>query len=156
MKLKPYLWIAVLFWMLLIFWFSNQQGKDSKGLSDTIANTMIEVVEKVGSFSFSISEREEIQKIFTVVIRKGAHFSVYFILGILVFLLVHSYHYPRLLLLPFFICLCYACSDELHQLFIVGRSGQILDVGIDSCGSFLGIVLSSIFITQKQRRRQNA
>lgn len=156
MKRKHYLWIAVLFLMLLIFWFSNQQGKDSKGLSDTIANTMIEVVETVGSFSFSTPEREEVQRIYTVVIRKGAHFSVYYILGILVFLLVHSYHYPHPFLLSFFLCLCYACSDEIHQLFIFGRSGQILDVGIDGCGSFLGIVWSFIFIVRKQRGQRNA
>ena len=40
------------------------------------------------------------------------------------------------------LCLVYACSDEIHQLFICDRSGKIFDVFIDMLGS-----LSSIFIT---------
>ena len=37
----------------------------------------------------------------------------------------------------------YAITDEIHQLFIVGRSGSIIDVLIDSIGIFTGI---SIFL----------
>ena len=33
----------------------------------------------------------------------------------------------------------YAAIDEIHQLFIDGRSGQILDVFIDSIGVAIGI-----------------
>ena len=36
-------------------------------------------------------------------------------------------------------CVFYAAIDEIHQLFVPGRSGEIKDVLIDSCGSFIGI-----------------
>ena len=35
----------------------------------------------------------------------------------------------------------YAVSDELHQLFVNGRSGKIIDVVIDSIGIFTGIAM---------------
>ncbi len=35
-------------------------------------------------------------------------------------------------------CFFYACSDEIHQLFVSARSGRVLDVFIDTCGACLG------------------
>jgi len=40
-----------------------------------------------------------------------------------------------------FCCFLYAISDEIHQLFIVGRNGNVVDVLIDTCGSMFGIFL---------------
>ena len=40
----------------------------------------------------------------------------------------------------------YAISDEIHQLFVPGRAGQVRDVLIDSAGSFLGIILVMAFV----------
>ena len=39
----------------------------------------------------------------------------------------------------------YAISDEIHQLFVPGRSGQVRDVLIDSAGSLLGIIIVMAF-----------
>lgn len=33
----------------------------------------------------------------------------------------------------------YACSDEIHQLFVEGRAGMVSDVLIDSAGAVLGL-----------------
>lgn len=38
----------------------------------------------------------------------------------------------------------YAASDEIHQLFIAGRSGQVIDVFIDTIGVAIGICLLMI------------
>ena len=35
----------------------------------------------------------------------------------------------------------YAATDEFHQLFVPGRSGQISDVILDSAGAALGVLL---------------
>ena len=49
----------------------------------------------------------------------------------------------------------YAASDEFHQLFVPGRSGQITDVLIDSGGLLAGILLvvliKSFYIKQSRR-----
>lgn len=38
------------------------------------------------------------------------------------------------------ICILYAISDEVHQLFVPGRGGQVRDVIIDSAGAIAGIL----------------
>lgn len=35
----------------------------------------------------------------------------------------------------------YAATDEFHQLFVPGRSGQVKDVLLDSCGAAVGVLL---------------
>jgi VanZ family protein len=69
------------------------------------------------------------------------------ILGVLVAncLLNTNVPKPRLFLLALLICILYAISDEIHQMFIPGRSGQVSDVLIDSTGGLVGILgLSAI------------
>jgi VanZ family protein len=34
----------------------------------------------------------------------------------------------------------YAVTDEYHQTLVSGRSGKILDVGIDSLGAISGLI----------------
>ena len=41
----------------------------------------------------------------------------------------------------------YACTDEIHQLFVEGRSGEIRDIIIDGLGATLGTM---IFLLIKQ------
>ena len=43
-------------------------------------------------------------------------------------------------ILGFIWSVLYACSDEFHQLFVPGRSGQFIDVCIDSSGALFGIL----------------
>ena len=38
----------------------------------------------------------------------------------------------------------YACSDEIHQTFVAGRSGEARDVLIDTSGVFIGILISTL------------
>ena len=40
----------------------------------------------------------------------------------------------------------YAITDEIHQLFVPGRSGMIKDVFIDSLGIITGVIICLIII----------
>lgn len=40
----------------------------------------------------------------------------------------------------------YAITDEIHQLYVPGRSGKWQDVLIDSIGIFLGIFVLLMFV----------
>lgn len=46
--------------------------------------------------------------------------------------------------LAIIICILYATSDELHQLFVMGRSCELRDVFIDSLGSVSGIIIYNL------------
>jgi VanZ family protein len=51
-------------------------------------------------------------------------------------------------------CLTYAASDEIHQLFIRERSGQLLDVAIDTVGILIGLWLYIKFSVKQKTSRK--
>lgn len=56
------------------------------------------------------------------------------------------------LLLSIFLAFLYACTDETHQLFVPGRSGEFKDVCIDTCGAFIGaLIVYTIFKISKRK-----
>lgn len=103
--------------MLTIFWFSNQDAN----VSDT----------QSGFFAMLLPFLP------VWVIRKIAHMTLY---AILAFCAACSQIKPSFKKVLLF-CACYACTDEFHQLFIPGRSGEIRDVCIDSLGACIGFLL---------------
>ena len=51
------------------------------------------------------------------------------------------------------ICALYASTDEFHQLFVPGRAGMLSDVGIDTLGAFVGILLAFLVMTRRRKRK---
>ena len=43
--------------------------------------------------------------------------------------------------IPWLITAGYAATDEFHQLFVPGRSGQVSDVILDSAGAATGVLI---------------
>jgi VanZ family protein len=81
-------------------------------------------------------------------IRKIAHVFLYACLALFVFFFFYTFPFSHrwlYFLLPFGFCFLYACSDEIHQLFVDGRNGTFLDVLIDGIG-FLSVALLSNLI----------
>ena len=143
MKKRIILWILVILWMGVIFTFSSfnssESSKQSKGIINFFIKNVIEIFDK------DLTETEELELVSTLhtPVRKLAHFSIYLVLGILVSLLLKTYSFTtkNIILLSILICFLYACSDEIHQLFISGRSGEFKDILIDTCGSSVGIII---------------
>ena len=85
------------------------------------------------------------------VVRKGAHFLEYLVLGISLFWTVRDlrerrgYAADRLagrtVLTPWAIGVLYAVTDEVHQYFVPGRSCELRDVLIDACGVAAGVAI---------------
>ena len=122
--------------MLIIFLLSNQNSADT-------TNTTGIVYRVFGINSDSL--------LVFVIIRKCAHFIEYLILGILVYNMFKSFNISDIILCSILLCALYACSDEIHQLFIQGREGKITDCLIDLIGSSTGILL--IKLKQKFNKR---
>ena len=126
----------VILWMTLIFCFSNQKADDSSKLSDGL---IVKVANIFVDKNLSTKDKEIILERYTTVVRKTAHFTIYLILGILVISLLLEYNIKHIILVSLITCLIYSISDEVHQLFIEGRSGEVRDVLIDTTGSLVGI-----------------
>ena len=131
--------------MGFIFSMSCENAEKS---SNTSGQTIRVVLSAVPEFEKQPEEvKVNIIEKLQFIVRKSAHFIGYMILGILASGLILQYEninkkYP----LAFLICVIYAISDEIHQLFVPGRAGQIRDVLIDSAGSLLGIILVMAFV----------
>src|SRR3954451_21395307 len=134
---KIFSWIAVILWMGVIFYLSHQPATESSELSTGITKIIVKSVEEVTPHKgIDIGS-------FNTMVRTNAHFFTYLVLGILVINTlrksgVHGYRSMGIALL---ICVLYAVSDEVHQIFIPGRGAEVKDVLIDSAGASVGVLM---------------
>jgi len=134
------LWTAVVIWMAAIFCLSGQVASKSASLSGSTVKIVIEHTQP-GFRKLPVDQQNIVVTNYQHLVRKSAHFLAYTLLGILTLsaLFQHSITKGRRFAAAFAICVLYACTDEIHQLFVTGRSGQISDVCIDACGAIIGI-----------------
>ena len=139
---------------VLIFMLSHQNSEKSSATSRGLIAKFVAIF--VDDFEeLPLERQEELCAPFQFIVRKSAHFIAYFSLGILSFLSVLTYQKSlkfKLLLSGAF-CFLYSVSDEIHQLFVKGRSGEIRDVFIDTCGAVLGILLVYCILRFKKSKR---
>lgn len=130
-------WLFVLTWMAVIFSFSAQQGSDSGALSGSIVGSILTLWN-------SLFPSQPLEKdLLHFLIRKGAHFTVYLILGLLVLNALYKSEIAnkKAYLLTILICFLYAISDEVHQAFVPNRGPSFGDVLLDTTGSAFGVWL---------------
>ena len=141
--------VLVLIVMITIFMFSNDNDVSSNKKSDGF---IIRASEFILNRKLTDKEKEFYIDKYVVVVRKTAHFTIYFLLGLFFcsFLKEFDLNNKKLILYTVIFVFLYACSDEIHQLFISGRSGEILDVLIDTLGGFTSSLLYTNF---RVRRR---
>ena len=102
--------------------------------------------------------REEV--VFAV--RKGAHFTEYLILGAVLAQAVKEWNSESKVsaaggaLTAWLIGTAYAVTDEFHQSFVPGRSCELRDVVIDSCGVLTGVLLATLVGWIRARRKGEA
>ncbi len=122
------LWLPALLWYAIIFYFSSQTGAESAEMSDAfiehalhwdIANSLV-----------------VLSDLLSILVRKGAHAFVYFVqTGLLLLPLTSLLKSPKARgASALGGCAVLAALDEVHQLFVPGRSGKLSDVLIDVLG----------------------
>lgn len=143
--------IMVLITCLFIFIFSSDNGDKSTDKSMGTMKTIVSIFER------DSSKLEETTKKYEPLLRKLAHFSIYTMLGIWSMSFISTFNiknnsnknekekeidefYKRLFIVILFGML-YACSDEIHQLFVSARSGSFRDVFIDTLGITNGALI---------------
>lgn len=121
--------ILVILWMILIFIMSSFDDNSSSNQSNFIVDIVVNIL-KIDNI-----------ELLSLIIRKLAHFTEYFILGILVINMFNRNNISIKYLISIILCIIYACTDEIHQFFVPGRSCQVTDAIIDSMGSIMGVYL---------------
>ncbi|WP_368489445.1 VanZ family protein [Clostridium sp. BJN0013] len=145
--MKKIKWSLVIIWMVVIFIFSNETA--------TISN------EKSGFFIYLIQVlgldlNASFGKLSNFVIRKVSHFLEYFILAILLFNIIKGkFKIKKVFIISIIIVFLYACSDEIHQIFIPGRTARIKDIFIDTAGGSVGLLVGYFINKKNSYRKEN-
>ena len=145
--LKPMSFIPSLIIMYMIYSFSAQDAADSTAQSLVVSRVIVEQVNSGLDLGFSESQVLRYTVKIEHYIRKAAHFTEYFILGVSLALPLYIYglNGVLLILVTQMFCSSYAALDEFHQMFSEGRTPQMRDVIIDSAGAFFGIICTLFF-----------
>ncbi len=136
-------WALAFLWMAVIFFLSGQSGSESASLSTSLFKPLFDMLIPMGISADTLS----------LFIRKTAHFFSYLILGIFIFRALDTYQIElsQKVYMSILLCVGYAISDEIHQLFVDGRAGSLMDVLIDSMGS----VTSVTYLALKRKKEVN-
>ena len=136
-------WLLVIAVCITIFIFSGMVADDSAEQSGFIRELLTKIF-GVGFTEFFI--------------RKLAHMSEYAALGFFsAFAFAYTFKNAKRFYFGILFTLLYAISDEIHQLFVSGRSGQVRDVFIDMAGALLGVLLLGLcyFIYKKIKGKKD-
>lgn len=137
--------VALCCWVLFIWGHSLIQGPQSALESGMVVALVRPFFEALGVTDVDLM---------TLVVRKGAHFSEYAVLGVLSWGLLSARlrewgraPFP----IAYLVALVPVC-DECLQLFVPGRSGQPTDVMIDLAGICFGALLAAVVSALSGRR----
>lgn len=165
-KNKKIVCFLIIGWLILIFIFSAMTSRESNLKSvATISQTISFIIAKTNSLGLTnknptSSKINKLANSLNKPLRKCMHASVYFVLAIFILIYYQKRDAPVLnkIIYTIFLCFLVALLDEYHQTFVVGRSGQMLDVFIDMIGSSLAIIFWFVIkkIIKKFKNRQNA
>ena len=138
---------------ILVFWFSSKNAVDSTSQSDIFVKLLKEQIMPSLKGISSDSDIKIVDHVLAVAVRKSAHFIAYMTLGMCAF---GAFWFITRKGMRYFvsviICAAYAGSDEIHQLFVEGRTGKLRDVIIDTSGACAGalICLMVVLIIEMQ------
>ena len=155
--------LLTLVWMGVIFWFSSRNAAESSSLSRGLLRGILSVIVPHWEQRSAAEQLQIIRAVHTL-FRKLGHFSEFTVLGLLLAMTLRLFFrpdqirrqsHPRLtgIALPALLALLYACSDEIHQRFVAGRSCELRDVCIDLAGAFCGILCCMLLLRIRKKHR---
>ncbi|GAU77746.1 VanZ family protein [Fusibacter sp. 3D3] len=154
---KKIRWLMVLLWMLLIFAMSHLDVAKSWVLTGHVMiaiekNTVGNDIKTDEMSAFEEMNYYNQNEMCMILLRKAAHVFEFFGLSlslVYAFSLNNTLRFTNIKTMAF--GLVYASFDEAHQLLIVGRTGNVRDVGIDMIGVMLGILVAYIVVKRLGR-----
>ncbi len=151
-RLIVFLWLLVLAVAAMIFYFSSQNGEESEKTSTGLAVFVLRLLVP-GFDGMSSAEQAAYFDGLTFFVRKAAHFTEFAMLGASLRLLFHALALRRATWIAWGAGTLYACTDELHQVFVDGRGPMLQDVCIDSAGVLAAALLVTLLLRRYGRRK---
>ncbi|NSW78185.1 MAG: VanZ family protein [Chthonomonadetes bacterium] len=146
-----FLWYVgpMIVWMGLIFALSTELGSAAH-----TAGLLYRLLQRFFPDWLAQASPEELFELHYW-IRKGAHFTEYFILALLAyraFRYGEAWRHWRALGFSGSFSILYAFTDEFHQVFVSSRGPALRDVGIDALGAMTGFVLMALLYAWQSAR----
>lgn len=146
--------IALLF---LIFGFSAQDGESSGSLSFQVSLFLVRLFSPLIPTAQSEDVLIEYAEVIHLYVRKAAHMTEYFLLTLSLQLPLAAWcsklvFWKKRILIGAAATVFLAALDEFHQSFVPGRSGNFIDVCIDSIGVLAASLFLYIFFTIRKKR----
>lgn len=153
--------VPALILLAFIFGFSAQTGESSGSFSYEISCEVVRITNSV--LSLDLLEDEVLSNATSIhlLIRKLAHVSEYFLLTLLIYFPIHvllpiqKNTVFKKLLFSSLLTVIFAALDEFHQTFVDGRSGNPIDVMIDSIGIVIAVLLLFIIHVIHQNKMKH-
>ena len=122
--LKPLSFVPALCVMYMIFSFSAQTADESGQLSMLVSEKVVLLLGKLTSGNLDTAQVGVYVDEIHFLVRKMAHFSEYFLLGLTLSLPLYVYRLRGfwLVLAAGLFCAGFAGLDEYHQMFVAGSS----------------------------------
>ena len=140
---KPFALTLLAIWLILIFILSNFPT----GVSDDQSGVFVTFLANL----FNIPADHTL----IVIVRKSAHLFEYFVLGALSLNVLRAFRpndWAKRWYLAVAFAAFYAITDEFHQTFVAGRSGELNDVLLDTLAALASIIIIvCLFIRGKHK-----
>ena len=170
MKINGYIRIAAAIlaaiWMFRIFSFSAAPAAVSMQTSRSVSYDIVRSVNDILKLGMDEDKIYGLSRSIEKTVRKLAHMGEFAVLGALIGCACDAWRYagpgrnpdePKekrtgtyraylRAIAALLICLVYGATDEFHQTFVDGRSGEVRDVLFDELGALIAIVLIWIVI----------
>ena len=145
--LKPLSFLPAILMMYVIYSFSAQTGEVSGQLSYKISYKIVETKNQLLNENKSSAELAVSADTIHFYVRKAGHMTEYFLLAVAISfpLYVYGVRGIWLVILAGIICVGFAGLDEYHQSFVADRGPSLRDVGIDSIGALIRILMVQAF-----------
>ncbi len=140
--------VLAIMWMCIIFAFSAQTKEESGAVSESFTYQMVNSTRTFFHLDLSDARVKEIADAIEGLVRKAAHMTEYGILSVLLYIWIGQWEMSFLRRGGTAVgaAAVYAATDEIHQLFVAGRSGRFSDVCIDSAGALFGVAVFALFV----------
>lgn len=132
--------------MCLIFYFSGQDSQASSSVSYPVTHKFVLFWDRVLSLDLSLEQKIYYTAVYHATVRKLAHVTLYLMLSVSLYIPFRAFRLARPRLWVVAVCMLYAVSDEIHQLFSLGRYATPVDVLIDTAGACLGLLLAELAV----------
>ena len=173
-KMKKAAWTIVFALILILYYLSSVPSigvlpffRQINNLFRAYDTSVVSIAEEISSrapqqlspartllsdfYQYTLSNPGQVE----FLLRKSAHVFMFFIITLAIFFLLRQYFQSGWVTIggAFILGSILAVLDELHQTTVPGRSGNIVDVGIDIIGVSLAVffILIALTITKRQK-----